>query len=147
MLCLFFVRRLECLNALFLFCAQARVRGQLTRKWRKKMIILRPALCKLLFRWRLRRGIERKRLAAQAICRFITDVVSPDDPDAARVRRLNAHAHSISSNRCICSMHQCASIFCASFFRLQVALNRYIKTYMVSVRKVQRIIRNFLSCR
>mgnify|MGYP000228609156 CR=1 FL=1 len=31
-------------------------RGRQVRRWRKKMLLLRPPLCKLLFRWRLRRG-------------------------------------------------------------------------------------------
>lgn len=118
---------------------QARVRGRVVRRFRAKMAVLRPLLVHLVFRWRLRRCIERKRSAARAITRFISDVVSPNDPDAARVRRGAAPA----------SVAECASLLPPSSFLPppQVALHRYIKTFMGAVHKVQRTVRNFLACR
>ena len=117
---------------------QARVRGRIVRRFRKKMAVLRPLLVHLVFRWRLRRCIERKRAAARAITRFIYDVVSPNDPDAARVRR---------GVRLPFSLGLCVHLPPPPPPPWQVALHRYIKSFMVAVHKVQRTVRNFLACR
>jgi hypothetical protein len=66
------------------FIVQSALRGRRLRRWRTRMLIIRPLLLKLMFHWRLNRSIRRKRVASLAVRRFIEEVVARDDTTAAR---------------------------------------------------------------